>query len=126
MKKITVWIVCLYLAGAAVVLAEEAQTGFPSLEFLQPLTRPVAVFDHDVHNEAHELTDCSLCHHLYEEGELVEGESSEDKPCSECHALSKTPENDVPLRKAFHLQCRECHDEKGQGPRLCGECHQKK
>jgi hypothetical protein len=24
------------------------------------------------------------------------------------------------------LQCRECHDEKGQGPRLCGECHQKK
>jgi hypothetical protein len=27
------------------------------------------------------------------------------------------------LRKAFHLNCKGCHQTKKQGPVMCGECH---
>jgi len=89
--------------------------------------RPGAVFDHDDHNEKAELEDdCSICHHVYEEGELLEDESSEDSTCGECHALTPTSENPVPLRRAFHNRCKACHFKTKKGPVLCGECHIKK
>ncbi len=86
--------------------------------------RPGAVFDHDTHNEIAELEDdCSVCHHVYEDGKIVEDESSEDTPCGDCHGLKKSPDNSTPLRKAFHKRCRDCHFESKKGPVLCGECH---
>jgi len=86
--------------------------------------RSVAAFDHDDHNEKAMLEDdCSVCHHVYEGKELVEDESSEDSLCSECHTLKTTPENAVPLRRAYHNRCKECHFESNKGPVLCGECH---
>jgi hypothetical protein len=27
------------------------------------------------------------------------------------------------LRRAFHLNCKGCHQSKMQGPVMCGECH---
>jgi hypothetical protein len=27
------------------------------------------------------------------------------------------------LRRAFHLNCKGCHQIKKQGPVMCGECH---
>jgi hypothetical protein len=27
------------------------------------------------------------------------------------------------LMKAYHMNCKGCHLEKGKGPILCGECH---
>ena len=86
--------------------------------------RPGAIFDHDTHNEKANLDDnCARCHHFYEDGKLVEDESSEDTHCSECHLLKKTNENSISLRTAYHKQCNDCHFESKKGPVLCGECH---
>ena len=89
------------------------------------LRRPAALFDHDTHNEMAQIDDCAVCHHVWENGKIVEDESSEDSPCSECHGLTATPENSMPLANAFHTQCRGCHVATGKGPLLCGECHKK-
>lgn len=120
-------IVFACMAGWMPVYGEEqGEDIFPSLEVFEKMTRPVVRFDHDVHNEQNGLEDdCSVCHHLWENGTLVEGESSEDQYCSDCHSIRKTADNKMPLMKAFHLQCKECHEAKRQGPVLCGECHVK-
>jgi len=88
--------------------------------------RPGAVFSHDEHNEIAGLEDdCTVCHHVYEGNTLVEDESSEDSPCSECHSLKATDENTIPLTVAFHKRCKDCHFDANKGPVLCGECHTK-
>jgi hypothetical protein len=84
--------------------------------------RPAAVFRHDDHNEAAEIEECNECHHVYENGERVADESSEDQRCAECHT-EKALDNQPGLRKAFHLNCKGCHQSKKQGPVMCGECH---
>jgi len=84
--------------------------------------RPAAVFRHDDHNETAEIEECNECHHVYENGERVADESSEDQRCAECHT-EKALDNQPGLRKAFHLNCKGCHQSKKQGPVMCGECH---
>lgn len=88
------------------------------------LRRPAAIFDHDAHNDAAGLEDCAICHHVWENGQIVADESSEG-PCSECHNVTAGPDNPVSLANAFHTQCRSCHIQKGQGPLLCGQCHKR-
>lgn len=89
--------------------------------------RPCAVFDHDDHNEKAGLDeDCSICHHVHDGKQKIEGESSEDYSCSDCHSLKPSDENAVPLRMAFHKQCRTCHVRSKKGPILCGQCHTRK
>ena len=84
--------------------------------------RTQAVFNHDEHNEKAELDECNECHHVYEDGELLEDESSEDLFCSDCHDL--VSDTAMPsLRRAFHKNCKGCHQEQGAGPIMCGECH---
>lgn len=84
--------------------------------------RPVALFAHDEHNEMAEIEDCAQCHHLYEEGQLVEDESSEDQYCADCHGPKA--DGSVPsLLQAFHRNCKGCHLERNAGPIMCGECH---
>jgi class III cytochrome C family protein len=89
--------------------------------FGNPVRGP-AVFVHDEHNEQAELEDCNICHHVYEDGVLLEYDSSEDQSCSECHAINASGDNHA-LRKAFHLNCKGCHLQTGSGPVMCGECH---
>jgi hypothetical protein len=84
--------------------------------------RPGSVFTHDDHMMFLD-DDCSICHHVYENGEKVPGESSEDYYCVDCHSLKPSPENAMPLEAAFHNLCRNCHFDRGKGPVLCGECH---
>lgn len=86
--------------------------------------RPAAVFAHEDHNEKAEIEECSVCHHVYKEGALVEDESSEDSKCSDCHNVKKGYPT-RPLMKAYHDLCGDCHKEKGHGPITCGECHPK-
>ena len=84
--------------------------------------RPPVVFRHDEHNEIAGLEDCAECHHVYEDGEKLEDESSEDQSCSECH--EEQGSGNMPgLRKAFHLNCKGCHLEQKKGPIMCGTCH---
>ena len=83
--------------------------------------RPPAVFAHEDHNEKAEIEDCSICHHVYKDGQKVEDESSEDMSCSDCHNVKeKYPTR--PLMKAYHDLCQGCHKETN-GPVTCGECH---
>jgi hypothetical protein len=84
--------------------------------------RPPAVFRHDDHNETAEIEECNECHHIYENGERLADESSEDQRCADCHT-EKALDNQPGLRKAFHLNCKGCHQSKKQGPVMCGECH---
>ncbi|MBW2266123.1 MAG: cytochrome c3 family protein [Deltaproteobacteria bacterium] len=84
--------------------------------------RPAAVFVHEQHNEKAELDECSVCHHVYEDGKKVDDESSEDKRCSDCHKV-KSGYQARPLMKAYHDLCKSCHQESRVGPITCGECH---
>ncbi len=84
--------------------------------------RPSVPFAHDEHNEAAEIEDCNTCHHVFEDGKLIEDESSEDSECSECHG-AEGEEFPMELVKTYHLRCKGCHLEKKAGPVLCAECH---
>lgn len=116
----------LIVLSLIVCMNGSAQNETPRLDnsmFANP-QRPGAVFDHDTHNEMAELEEnCTACHHVYENKTIIEDESSEDTPCGDCHGLKPTPENSVPLRKAFHGRCKSCHFTSKKGPVLCGECH---
>ena len=84
--------------------------------------RPPAVFNHDEHNEIAEIEECNQCHHIYEDGKLVEDESSEDQSCSDCHEENGSGSKPS-LIKAFHQNCKGCHLENKKGPIMCGQCH---
>jgi hypothetical protein len=92
--------------------------------FLDP-RRPPSVFPHEEHNEAAEIYECNVCHHVYEDGKKLEFESSEDMRCADCHPL-ESGEGDPPaLMKAFHMNCKGCHEQQNLGPIMCGQCHVK-
>lgn len=88
--------------------------------------RPPAIFRHEEHNEAAGIEECNECHHVYDDdGQLVEDESSEDQRCSECHETESSGRQPG-LMKAFHKNCKGCHQEKDNGPVMCGQCHVRK
>lgn len=122
-KCIFIVVVILFVTAFFTYSGEDDYPTIDNTGFDNP-QRPAVIFDHDDHNEKAELEeDCAICHHVYEENKLVEDESSEDSPCSECHSLKKVEDNSVPLKTAFHQRCRQCHFDSGKGPVLCGECH---
>ncbi|WP_176724182.1 acidic tetraheme cytochrome c3 TmcA [Desulfoplanes formicivorans] len=111
------------LALPGMAMAQEDMTMIRSDAF-EHHQRPAVRFVHDMHNEMAEIDDCSVCHHVYEDGKLLEGETSEDEPCSSCHPAQ--PESgELGLMRAFHKRCITCHDETGKGPLTCGGCHVK-
>jgi hypothetical protein len=124
-KRAVILFGALLLSAALLVTAysQEDMIAVDNTVFPQP-KRPPAVFEHDDHNDAAGIEDCQQCHHIYEDGVLLEDESSEDQMCSECHDLE--PAGAMPgLMKAFHLNCKGCHQEMKKGPVMCGECHRK-
>ena len=86
--------------------------------------RPPVSFLHDDHNEKAAIEECDACHHVFEKGKKVEGESSEGISCSECHTPEKA-ETPLSLVKIYHARCKGCHLEKKAGPIQCGECHRR-
>jgi hypothetical protein len=115
--------VMVLLMPESPAMVDEVLLSNPEFE---PRKRPPIIFYHDAHNEAAGLYDCSVCHHVYENGQLVEGLDSTDTPwCSDCHTVNPTSENTVPLLLAYHGQCRGCHLESKAGPIACGECHKR-
>ena len=103
--------------------SQEDMTVVDNSVFDNPQRVP-SFFEHDRHNESAGIEDCSECHHVFKDGEKVEGESSEDSSCSECHGKEASA-NTPALMKAFHENCKGCHVESGKGPIMCGECHRK-
>jgi hypothetical protein len=118
-------IALLFLIGIALVIpvgwAQEDMEFVDNSVFNNPQRTP-SVFYHDEHNETAGIDDCAECHHVYEDGERLEDESSEDQSCSECHSL-EGGDGQPSLIKAFHGNCKGCHQKEKKGPRLCGECH---
>jgi hypothetical protein len=115
--------VLVSLCAVVVAGAQEDMTNIDSSVFENP-ERTRAVFRHDSHNEKAGIDACNECHHVFKDGKKLEDASSEDRRCADCHgpaASGKTPS----LRKAFHLNCRGCHEKSGKGPVMCGECHLK-
>lgn len=94
---------------------------FPSGLFPDP-RRPVSRFTHDDHMAMDAVEDCYACHHVYEDGRLVQGESSEGTACAECHK-PEPPDGSTDLLNAYHKLCKGCHEELRAGPVTCGECH---
>lgn len=119
----------IIMAGIVLVFAVVTTNSQDNVKSVQDsafrqLMRPTVPFMHDEHNEKAEVENCNVCHHIVEEGKVVEGESSEDRECSECHE-SKGSGYPMSLVKAYHMRCKGCHLEKKSGPIMCGECHVK-
>ena len=90
-----------------VAWSQEDMTVVDNAAFDNPQRTP-SLFAHEEHNETAGIEDCNVCHHVYEDGELVEDESSEDQSCADCH--DQEGSDDQPsLIKAFHANCKGCH-----------------
>ena len=118
----TVIIIAAVIVVGGIAIAQEDITVVDDSGFENHI-RPDAVFYHEDHNEMAEL-DCAVCHHVYEDGELLEDETSEDSECSECHGNSDDPRN-LDLVVKYHKRCKGCHEQEGSGPVVCSECHVK-
>jgi hypothetical protein len=114
-------LIALSLLLSRLVPAQVEGHVFPSGAF-EETRRPAVPFDHDAHNTAAGLDDCSACHHLYENGRIVPGADSVGIPCSDCHPVRRE-EGRTPLLVAYHTQCKECHFARKKGPVTCGPCH---
>jgi hypothetical protein len=119
---LAVIMIAALMVACGVAVAQEDITEVDDSGFANRI-RPAAVFYHEDHNEMAEL-DCAVCHHVYEDGELLEDETSEDSECSECHGNSDDPRN-LDLVVTYHNRCKGCHEEEKSGPVVCSECHVK-
>ena len=119
--RFTLYLLFGAMMTVPVAWTQEDMTVVDNSVFENPQRTP-SVFVHDEHNEIAGIDDCTVCHHVYEDGELVEDESSEDQSCSDCHSL-EGGDGQPSLMKAYHLNCKGCHQDEGKGPILCGECH---
>ena len=126
MRKIGIFIGVVLILSLIILVSANSQEDMTVVDnsvFDNP-QRCSAIFNHDEHNETAGIEECNECHHLYEDGKLVEDESSEDYACGDCHE-SKADENKPALMKAYHMNCKDCHDESEAGPIMCGECHKR-
>lgn len=115
--------IMLILLSCFWVYSQEDMEVIDNSVFEKPCKFP-SVFNHDLHIELMDGDECNICHHVYNNGNLVEDESSEDQSCSECHPCEPS-DNSLSLRKAFHKRCKGCHEESASGPVMCGQCHLK-
>ena len=126
MKKAAVFIFAIVVVSAFLFVSaysQEEMTFVDNSVFKNP-QRTSSIFRHDEHNEKAGIEECNKCHHVYEDGKLLEDESSEDQRCSDCHEL-KSSGSTPALMKAFHMNCKGCHLNEKKGPVMCGECHLK-
>ena len=126
-KRILTATVCV--TAIAIFFAVMTAGSQEDMEYIQDsafgqMMRPPASFRHDAHNENAEIEECSVCHHVYEDGKRLDDESSEDSRCSACHG-SADGSYPMSLVIAFHTRCKGCHIEKKAGPIMCAECHVK-
>jgi hypothetical protein len=110
---------CLFLSVLPAVSQDEFSV-FPQ-DLFPDFERPLSRFPHEEHMVYDAIEDCWVCHHVYRDGELVEGETSEGVPCGECHRLEA--DDGVDRLSAYHQRCKGCHEDISRGPITCGECH---
>ncbi|MFH1138814.1 MAG: cytochrome c3 family protein [Pseudomonadota bacterium] len=127
-RTIIIWaavIALVVLGPPRLIFSEDGSVVF-NLEAFPRQERPTAAFDHDAHMDYPKIDqNCYICHHLYEDGKLVEGKSSDDRSCVECHDPEAARDGAPRLLMAYHHACQGCHEKERQGPLACGECHKK-
>ncbi|MFO7838356.1 MAG: cytochrome c3 family protein [Desulfosalsimonadaceae bacterium] len=115
----------LIILATVITAASQGGISFVQDSAFENHMRPQVAFDHDAHNQKAEIFECNICHHMYENGKLLEGQASIGMECSACHQKTdKSPP--MELISAYHRQCRGCHLRQGAGPFLCSQCHKKK
>ena len=87
-------------------------------------------FSHLKHAKDYKVS-CWECHHEYEENANVWVPWSDTARCADCHDPGKGEGKMVGLQKAYHVNCKTCHqnlakENKKTGPyRGCFGCHEK-
>jgi hypothetical protein len=114
----------LLLLAALPALAQDDEMTIGGPDYgLEQFQRAPVIFPHTTHMEL-EMVDgsCLPCHHEgKEDGVFTEGDTI---PCKECHA--EEGDDTMPgLMDGYHKLCVDCHQQAGQGPLTCGECHVK-
>lgn len=121
--------VLIGLVFASFAFCQDAIMVMEHKKEIGPHERPLVHFNHEKHMEVVK-PDCLYCHHDFDKyGNNVGGESAV-QACSTCHSPG-SGKNVVPLKEAFHGQCKGCHENaRGRGypsgPVTCGECHVRK
>lgn len=115
----------LILLATVITAASQGGSPFVQDSALDSHMRPPVPFDHDAHNQKAGIFECNVCHHMYENGKLLEDRASIGMECSACHQ-DKDQNPPMEVISAYHRQCRGCHLEEGTGPVLCSQCHKKK
>jgi len=117
-RKLTVFLVVMTFAVAFAASAVVAGDAPGQIVIDKAATKKSGVaFDHEKHSSS--VGDCLKCHHKSASEDAVE------KGCFDCHGVD-TAANDPASGKKdnpFHISCKECHKEKGEGPTKCKECH---
>ena len=125
--------------GPAAVAAAESKTSASSSD-LDVITidnkdykskrRGPVTFSHLKHAKDDNVS-CWDCHHEFEDNGNVWVPWSETAKCSDCHDPGKGDAEMVGLQKAYHVNCKTCHEKlakqnKPTGPyRGCFGCHEK-
>jgi hypothetical protein len=92
--------------------------------------RGPVTFSHLKHAKDYKIS-CWECHHEYEENVNVWVPWSETARCADCHDPGKGEGKMVGLQKAYHANCKTCHEQladqkKKTGPyKGCFGCHEK-
>jgi len=125
-KNMTIFLTVFIIVSAVTAVSVFSQDDVTKVHdpAFEILTRPPVSFIHDEHNEQAGLEDCTVCHHVYEDGKKLEDETSEDQTCSECH-MKDNAKDPMPLIAAYHKMCKNCHLAEKKGPVMCAECHTK-
>jgi hypothetical protein len=85
-------------------------------------------FTHRKHAMEYRVS-CWDCHHEYKDGKNVWSPWGETQQCVQCHDPGKSQDKVVNLQKAYHVNCKTCHQnlaaqKKKAGPhKKCLGCH---
>ena len=120
---VSLLLTAILVAAGLPLAAQEDEMMLPARDPAE-LQRPAVAFSHARHAEQ---LDCNRCHHDFDAwgNNTVE---EDGQACADCHEASAGT-NPVPLTRAYHLQCKGCHQDlnaAGQAkalPVMCGQCH---
>ncbi|MEW6666484.1 MAG: cytochrome c3 family protein [Thermodesulfobacteriota bacterium] len=127
-----VFLVTLGGAGFAVGAAERARGSGDVLTLdnkgYKSDRKGAVTFTHLKHAMEYRVS-CWDCHHEYKDGKNIWSPWGETQQCVQCHDPAKSKDKVMNLQKAYHLNCKTCHQnlaaqKKKTGPhKKCLGCH---
>jgi hypothetical protein len=128
-------VLLLALTGGWVPTRVKAETGTSSLDVIvidnegyKSDRKGPVTFTHKKHALDYRVS-CWECHHEFKDGKNVWAPWENTTQCSECHDPQKDQGKAWNLQKAFHVNCKNCHQglaaqKKKTGPyKKCFGCH---